>query len=206
MRFWNFRCTPKFADLSAPDAAQLWKVKVSTPTSTSGASSETVVSWRDPNSFEEFSFALLETLPDVIVEWADAEVKKAATEGNVFTAPVVHMLPLLFLAPSKHANLEALKVLYGLIKFADIDLSSSTAQILAGHWPSVDLFASALTPTLRDMEASIKGVLENETGWRTMPVIPLLNDKSLADLAELVKYVMDARARMDVMDLAELVP
>jgi hypothetical protein len=32
--------------------------------------------------------------------------------------------------------------------------------MLSGHWPSLDLLASALTPVLRDIEASIKAELK----------------------------------------------
>jgi hypothetical protein len=34
------------------------------------------------------------------------------------------------------------------------------ARMLSGHWPSLDLLASALTTVLRDIEASIKAELK----------------------------------------------
>ena len=39
---------------------------------------------------------------------------------------------------------------------SNADLCTSMARMLSGHWPSLDLLASALTPVLRDMEASIE--------------------------------------------------
>ena len=74
----------------------------------------------------------------------------------MYIAPFTHMLPLLVLAPSQHANLPDLQTLYMRTHFAKADLCTSMARMLSGHWPSLDLLASALTPVLRDMEASIE--------------------------------------------------
>ena len=111
----------------------------------------------------------------------------------MFIAPFTHMLPLLVLAPSQHANLPDLQTLYTRTHFARVDLCTSMAPMLSCHWPSLDLLASALTPVLRDMEASIKVELNNETGWCTMPTISFLINKSVSDLCKYVEYILTQR-------------
>jgi hypothetical protein len=152
------RCTDKFCNLSGSDALHLQKIKTPAPAIGEGGNEMApTFTVRDPSSPEELISVLADEIPAIILEWASKLLRDAATAGNVFTAPIVHVLPLLFLAPSNHANLEDLQVLYGCVKFADIDMSLSMARILSGHWPALDLFASALTPVLRDMEARLAG-------------------------------------------------
>jgi hypothetical protein len=148
------RCTDdKFCDLSGADALALQQVD---DTPAASGSADSTVAVRDPSSLQELISALTAKIPPLIVAWASKLINEAAIAGNVFTAPFAHMLPLLFLAPSQHANLPDLQTLYTRTHFARVDLCTSMAPMLSGHWPSLDLLASALTPVLRDMEASIE--------------------------------------------------
>ena len=101
------RCTDdKFCDLSGADALALQQVEETTAAS---SSAEPTVGVRDPSSLQELISALTAKIPPLIVAWAAKLINEAAIAGNVFTAPFTHMLPLLFLAPSQHANLKDLK-------------------------------------------------------------------------------------------------
>jgi hypothetical protein len=115
-----FRCADdKFCDLSGADALALQQVE---NTTTASDPAESTVGVRDPVSLQELISTLSTKIPPLLAELAAKLINEAAITGNVFTAPFTHMLPLMFLAPSQHANLPDLQTLYMRTNFSKVDL------------------------------------------------------------------------------------